>query len=259
MNNHKIYCINASAHFTSVSLISAYDSHIYGEHHNPFVSNNEQYEMHCMLDRKSAVYPGRISAYRTKRRKRYRHIAKRCVFREKFRHRLYGKQLRTLAPTCLLVCRTKYQITFKSRISHKEYGSEKRNSLHGQGDFSDADATGKQYQLCKRAVCEEIVRSFGNSQLFSIETKRKIRRNYFIYQCEYRKSLNFERRCLRVSLLRKTLKSYFPHFHEHRAQKVYQRYQTRQRMFFTFHHIAHHTRTCRKILLRFRKPPYKLL
>ena len=49
MNNHKIYCINASAHFTSVSLISAYDSHIYGEHHNPFVSNNEQYEMHCML------------------------------------------------------------------------------------------------------------------------------------------------------------------------------------------------------------------
>ena len=233
MNNHKIYCINASAHFTSVSLISAYDSHIYGEHHNPFVSNNEQYEMHC--------------------------IAKRCVFREKFRHRLYGKQLRTLAPTCLLVCRTKYQITFKSRISHKEYRSEKRNSLHGQGDFSDADATGKQYQLCKRAVCEEIVRSFGNSQLFSIKTKRKIRRNYFIYQCEYRKSLNFERRCLRVSLLRKTLKSYFPHFHEHRAQKVYQRYQTRQRMFFTFHHIALHTRTCRKIFLRFRKPPYKRL
>ncbi|MFQ7076660.1 MAG: hypothetical protein ACLRSW_01165 [Christensenellaceae bacterium] len=91
---------------------------------------------------------------------------------------------------------------------------QKRNSLHGQGDFSDADATGKQYQLCKRAVCEEIVRSFGNSQLFSIETKRKIRRNYFIYQCEYRKSLNFERRCLSVSLLRKTLKSYFPHFHE---------------------------------------------
>lgn len=49
MNNHKIYCINASAHFTSVSLISAYDSHIYGEHHNPFVSSDEQYEMYCML------------------------------------------------------------------------------------------------------------------------------------------------------------------------------------------------------------------
>lgn len=49
MNNHKIYYINASVHFTSVSLISAYNSHIYGEHHNPFMSSDDQYEMYCML------------------------------------------------------------------------------------------------------------------------------------------------------------------------------------------------------------------
>lgn len=49
MLNHKIYFINADVHFASVSLISAYNSHIYGEHHNPFVSSADQEEMYCML------------------------------------------------------------------------------------------------------------------------------------------------------------------------------------------------------------------
>ena len=49
MNNHQTYCINAPVHFSSVSLISAYNAHTYGEHHNSFITRGEQYEMYCMV------------------------------------------------------------------------------------------------------------------------------------------------------------------------------------------------------------------
>ena len=49
MNNHQIYCVNAPVHFSSVSLISAYNAHTYGEHRNSFITSEDQYEMYCMI------------------------------------------------------------------------------------------------------------------------------------------------------------------------------------------------------------------
>lgn len=49
MNNHQIYFVNAPIHFSSVSLISAYNAHTYGEHHNSFIARGENYEMYCMV------------------------------------------------------------------------------------------------------------------------------------------------------------------------------------------------------------------
>lgn len=49
MNNHQIYCMNTPVHFSSISLISAYNAHTYGEHYNPFIKREKRYEMYCMV------------------------------------------------------------------------------------------------------------------------------------------------------------------------------------------------------------------
>lgn len=51
MQNHKIFYSDAQKDFTSVSLISVYDSHVYGDYTNPFNKNNIKTEpnMNCII------------------------------------------------------------------------------------------------------------------------------------------------------------------------------------------------------------------
>lgn len=51
MQNHKIFYSNAQKDFTSVSLISVYDSHVYGEYTNPFNHSGKKNEtnMYCLI------------------------------------------------------------------------------------------------------------------------------------------------------------------------------------------------------------------
>ena len=51
MQNHKVFYSNAQKDFTSVSLISVYDSHVYGDYTNPFNRPNDKNEpnMYCII------------------------------------------------------------------------------------------------------------------------------------------------------------------------------------------------------------------
>lgn len=51
MQNHKIFYINAPKDFTSVSLISVYNSHVYGDYANPFnkSENKNEPNMDCVI------------------------------------------------------------------------------------------------------------------------------------------------------------------------------------------------------------------
>ena len=51
MQNHKICYSNAKKDFTSVSLISVYDSHVYGDYTNPFnhLNNKTEPNMNCII------------------------------------------------------------------------------------------------------------------------------------------------------------------------------------------------------------------